>query len=252
MAKPMEHSFARFERPASSAPYAAIGLALSAFLGIGAVMSVVLNSSLLAAVFAIALILILGYTWFVVNRTRRISSAIAESMIEWESALPDVQRQSLNIEVAELSRILEVDAGQMSELRSAYIVAEDLALRQIQQEENVPLLRHISVAGVPFDAVFVKRSVLICCEVAFLIVPELRQERIDAMLKKIRAVSDEIERMNIGISVRLMPILIIQLTSEDENELRTSLPARRFADTPVDVDIRILDFEALQRIYVSS
>jgi hypothetical protein len=252
MTKPMENSLGRFERPVSAASYAALGVSLSAILGIGAVLAFLLNSFLLAAVFAVSLLLLLGYTWYVVGLTRRISSAIAGSMIEWASALPDLQRQSLNIEVGELSRILEVDGGHINELRSAYIVAEDLALRQLQLEENVPLLRHVCVSGIPFDAVFVKESVLVCCEVAFLIVPELRQERIDAMLRKISSVSIEIERMNIGLGVRLMPVLITQLTAEDENDLRSSIRGRRFSDTPVDVDIRILDFETLQRIYVSS
>ena len=49
----------------------------------------------------------------------------------------------------ELSRILEVGTEQMSDLQSAYIVAEDLALRQIQQEEDVPLMRHVRSAARP-------------------------------------------------------------------------------------------------------
>ncbi len=251
MAKLMNNSFVRFDRPASLLPQAAVGAGVCFVLAFGAGFALYRGGGQLALVFAISLILVAAYTWFVVDQTRRISSAKAESMVEWESALPDVQRQSLNIEVGELSRILEVEPGQMSELRSAYIVAEDLALRQIQQEENVPLLRHVCVAGVSFDAVFVKGDVLVCCEAAFLIVPELRQERVEAMMRKISTVSNEIERMNVGLNVRLMPILITQLTAEDEAALRSTLGTRRFSGTPVDIDIRLLDFEALQRIYVS-
>ena len=51
-----------------------------------------------------------------------------------------------------------MEREQLGDLQSAYIVAEDLALRQIQQEENIPLMRHVSVGGVPFDAVMIKRT----------------------------------------------------------------------------------------------
>jgi len=46
-------------------------------------------------------------------------------------------------------------------------------------------------------------------------------------------------------------ILVTQLNFEDEERLRKSLNTKRFSGTPVDVDIRLLDFEALQRIYVT-
>lgn len=247
----MENSSVAFERPASALPHIAIGTGVCAVLALGTVLAVLDGSLLLVAFFALSFVSVACYTYFVVGRTRWLSATQAESMIEWESALPDVQRQSLNLEVGELSRILEVDPGQVSELRSAYIVAEDLALRQIQQEENLPLIRHISVAGVPFEAVFVKDGVLVCCEVSFLIVPELRQERVEAMLRKITTVSREIEKMNIGMTVRLMPLLVTQLPHEDEQALRSTLGTKRFSGAPVDIDIRLLDFEALQRIYIS-
>ncbi len=48
-----------------------------------------------------------------------------------------------------------------------------------------------------------------------------------------------------------MVILVTQLNPEDEERLRKSLNTKRFSGTPVDVDIRLLDFEALQRIYVT-
>jgi hypothetical protein len=60
-----------------------------------------------------------------------------------------------------------------------------------------------------------------------------------------------VEEMKIAMNVRLMVILVTQLTFEDEQRLRKSLGTKRFAGTPVDVDIRLLDFEALQRIYVT-
>ncbi len=251
MAKQMDNSYVAFERPASVLPHAMIGVAVGAILLAGAAVAVFYGTFVLAAIFGISFLGVAGYSWFVFDQTKRLTAAKGEKLIDWESAQPDIQRQSLNVEVSELSRILEVDTEQISDLQSAYIVAEDLALRQIQQEENVPLLRHVSVSGVPFDAVFVKGEVVVCCEVSFLIIPELRQERVEAMMRKIAQVKIELDRMNIGIEVRLMSVLITQLTPEDEDHLRRTLGTKRFSETPVDIDIRLLDFEALQRIYVT-
>lgn len=198
---------------------------------------------------AIAAIAIFGYLNF--SQSRNAKAERDQKRIEWDTSLPEVQRQSLNLEVFELSRILEVEPEQLSDLQSAYIVAEDLGLRQIQQEEGVPLMRHVSIAGVPFDAVLVKNDLVACIDVSFLVAPELRQDRIDAMLRKIAAVKNSLGQHDTVMKTRLMMVLITQLTPEDEELLRSMLNTRTFSETPVDIDIRLLDFEALQRIYVT-
>ena len=198
---------------------------------------------------AIAAISIFGYLNF--SQSRNAKAERDQKRIEWDTSLPEVQRQSLNLEVFELSRILQVEPEQLSDLQSAYIVAEDLGLRQIQQEEGVPLMRHVSIAGVPFDAVLVKNDLVACIDVSFLVAPELRQDRIDAMLRKIAAVKNSLGQHDTVMKTRLMMVLITQLTPEDEELLRSMLNTRRFSETPVDIDIRLLDFEALQRIYVT-
>jgi hypothetical protein len=138
---------------------------------------------------------------------------------------------------------------QISDLQSAYIVAEDLALRQIQQEEQVPLLRHVNIGDVPFDAVLVKQDVIYCAEVSFLVAPDLRQERIESMLRKMARVKTVVDQMGVEMRVMLMIILVTQLTQEDEQRLRRTLnTAKRFPGSPVEIEIRFLDFEALQRI----
>jgi hypothetical protein len=131
------------------------------------------------------------------------------------------------------------------------IVAVDLALRQIQQDEGVPVLRHVGVAGVPFDAVFVKGDVLVCGEVSFLASSELPQERVVAMMKKIAAVKRSVAAMNIGLNVRLMVAIVTQMAEEYAAKLRGSLSTSRFSATPTDIDIRLMDFEELQRTYIS-
>jgi hypothetical protein len=71
------------------------------------------------------------------------------------------------------------------------------------------------------------------------------------MMRKAGRFKKVLEQMNISMKPRLMVVLVTQLTSEDEKRLRKSLTSKRFSGTPVDVDIRLLDFEALQRIYVT-
>lgn len=171
--------------------------------------------------------------------------------VRWQAATAEIQRQNLSIELSELARTLETGDGHTAELFSAYIVAEDLALRQIQQEHRAPMMRHISIGRIPFDAVIFKGKLLICVEVSFLVVPDIRQEKIDAILRKAAAVKAGVEQQDPGLSVRLLLVVITQLTRADELQLRSVLNTNRFSATPVDIDIQFLDFEALQKTYVA-
>lgn len=247
----LENTSISFQRPASLAPFIAIAAVLAAVLLVGAVLAMTSQSWVIAAIFSVALVGLVIYAGASIFKMSRLASGLCQNRIEWTTAMPDLQRQSLNIEVRALSKILEVEAGQLSELQSAYIVAEDLALRQIQHEEGVPLMRHVSVAGVPFDAVFQKDGVLVCCEVAFLVSPELRQDRIESIIRKIAQTKKEIEGTGTITNVRLMIALVTQIVAEDEQILRSALNTQKFGDTPVDIDIRLLDFEALQKLYVT-
>ena len=72
------------------------------------------------------------------------------------------------------------------------------------------------------------------------------------MMRKIGAVKRSIAEMNIGLEVRLMMILVTQMPAADIAKLRESLSTKRFSSTPVDIDIRFMDFEGLRRAYVLS
>ena len=126
------------------------------------------------------------------------------------------------------------------------------SLRQIQQEENVPLMRHVTLGKAPFDAVLIKNDVVSCIEVAFLVAPDLRQERIDAIMRKIALVKETFAETRVKMKLRLMLVLVTQLTPEDEEQLRSVLTPKRFTEMPVDdFVICFLDFESLQKIYVT-
>lgn len=224
------------------------------------VMTVLIVVLILAAVAgnwvqaALSVVALITALFFSVQTRSLLRQAVAtndRSRIHWLNAGPDLQRQSLNLEVMELSGILEVGDEQIAELQSAYIVAEDLALRQIQQEEELPLIRHVTIGKVPFDALLVKNDVVNCIDVSFLVVPDLRQEKIDAMMKKIGRVKAVFAESGLQMRARLMLVLVTQLTPEDQDRLREILGKQRFKETPSDVDIRLLDFESLQKIYVT-
>ena len=251
MAKQMENTLAAFSRDSSASIPAAVSGATFLLLVTGLLLAIFNEIWVFTLIFALSIVLLAAFTFVNFRLSRKAKAALANSWIDWQAALPEIQRENLNVEVFELSKILEVETEQISDLQSAYIVAEDLALRQIQQEESVPLMRHVSIAGVPFDAVMSKDDIVVCIEVAFLVSPELRQDKIDSMMRKIASVKGIIEEMNVGMTTRLMMVLITQLTPDDENHLRSQLNVRKFSTTPVDIDIRLLDFEALQRIYVT-
>src|SRR6476661_8978168 len=97
---------------------------------------------------------------------------------------PENQRRKLNLEITELAEILAIDENQVSDLRSAYIVAEDLAMRKLEQESNISLLRHVSLESAEFDAVLISTEVIKFVEVTFLVTPNIRQEKITAILRK--------------------------------------------------------------------
>jgi len=172
--------------------------------------------------------------------------------LEWQPAMTEVQKQSLALEVEGIAASLELDPWQTTELFSAYVVAEDLALRRIQQEHSAPMIRHLQVGGAPFDALIIEHDELICVEVSFLVKPDLRQEKVDSMLRKMGTVKRFLLSQRLDVSIRLMLVVVTQLTPEEVDELKSRLTGKRFPDSPVNIDIHFFDFEELQRTYVSS
>lgn len=209
--------------------------------------------------FTAVLIAFAGFTYFSVMRVS--GSSDSSKVLNWRTAVPEVQRQSLSIEVSEIARTFGVDPSQTGELFSAYIVAEDLALRQLQEEQNAPLLRHIQAGRSAFDALIIKPGVITCVEVSFLVTPFLRQDKIDAVLKKTALLRRFLKAEGIESRVALLLVVVTQLTPQDEAHLRTTLGKERFIDDDGEVDawqvnyddieLRLMDFEELQRRYLS-
>jgi hypothetical protein len=251
MAKGFDNSLERFARPAAGVGYYLASAAAVLLLAAVFVAGIASQNWLVVGIAALATLAVAVLLYTASRGQRLVLASKAATWISWEPAEPDIQRQTLNVAVNELSRILKVQPESVGDLQTAFIVGADLALRQIQQDENVPVMRHVSVGGVPFDAAFTQEDIVVCCEVSFLVSPDLRQDRIVSMMRKIGAVKKSIGEMNIGMQVRLMVVLVTQMSAADVEKLRENLSTKRFTATPVDIDIRLMDFAGLQKTYVT-
>ena len=249
MAQQLENSIDRFAPQQASSATPIFAAALGVLLFAAVIVSLGSGAYVVAAILAISLAGFGALVYFSLRDQKRLLGSRAAGWLDWETALPDVQRQNLNIAVSEIARALKAESPE--DLRLPLIVAVDLALRQIQQDEGVHVLRHTGVGGVPFDAVLVKGDVLVCGEVSFLASSEFPQDRVVAMMKKIAAVKRSVAAMNVGLNVRLMVVIVTQMAAEDTAKLRGSLSTSRFSAAPTDIDIRLMDFEELQRTYIS-
>jgi len=251
MAQQFDNSIAIFSRPASIYPAAAAAGYLLLSLATGFTVSLAVQSWLFGLIFLNSLAGFAAFAYLGYTQLRRIAGSGETKRVDWEAAAPAVQRENLNIEVGELSRVLEVGEEDISNLQSAYIVAADLALRRLQHDENVPILRHVHIGGVPFDAVMARGDLIACIEVMFLVTPVIRQDKFEAVMRKIAAATSVVASAAPQMDLRLVLVLITQLTPEDERALRSALNRKMFRETPVDIDIRLLDFEELQRLYIT-
>jgi Holliday junction resolvase-like predicted endonuclease len=188
--------------------------------------------------------------WLILRHSRKLAVGQIDESACWQVMLPESQRRKLNAEVKELGAIMNIPPQQLGDLRSAYIVAEDLALRQLEQETKTTMIRHINIEGAEFDAIMVNQDIITCIETTFLVTPHVSQEKINTTLKKIEFTAKKMGELRPGSKLRLMLALVTQLDQEGEAKLRSTLISK-FSTTPVDVDIRLLDFEGLQKIFVA-
>jgi len=248
MVKQNERALENFVRPASNfwvLIAAAIALIIMA---IGLILTLSAKSFGLAAIFMASILGLAFFHLMNISHRKRLAAGEDTKRLLWEIDLPESQRQKLNHEVIALAKILDISQEQLSDLLSAYIVAEDLALRQIQQEARMPVMRHVQIGGVPFDGVLVKNEIITCIEVTFLVTPNISQEKINQILNKMASTKKAFSGLNVGSKMRLLLVLVTQLDQTAEAQLRSSL-VKKFGQTTVDVDIRLLDFESLQKIY---
>ncbi len=187
--------------------------------------------------------------WLTMREIRKLSMTESRRNKAWDILSPESQKQKLTTEVKKLADLMGIPDEQLSDLLSAYIVAEDLALREIQFEEKIPLLRHVSIGGCDYEAILYNDEKLICMDVMFLVAPEIKQEKLDAIVKKVWQTKIMMSKLRPELKVELLIVLVTQLDKGEETKLRDSLGTDRFPNTPVSVDIRLKDFEKLQEHY---
>ena len=187
-------------------------------------------------------------SWLVLRHAKKMSASDDNRRIDWQIVPSSKQKSNLNREVNQLAAVMKIPKEQLTDLRSAYIVAEDLALRKIQQETKIPLLRYVNVGDAEFNAVCIDEDLITCVQVTFVVSPDIRQEKINAILRKLSTAKVALNRIREGTRIRLLLVIVTQLDKEAEAKLRTSLVSK-FSATPVDVDIRLLDFQGLQKVY---
>ncbi|MGI8641396.1 MAG: hypothetical protein ACR2MG_15800 [Pyrinomonadaceae bacterium] len=187
--------------------------------------------------------------WLILRESRRTAIGKSNKDIIWQVSSSENQKEKLNNDVRELAAILEISDEQLSDLLSAYVVAEDLALRKIQQEEKKPLFRHVSIDKTEFDAVLLNEDTINFIEVAFLVRPDLPQKKINLIARKIVSAGKFIEKNYSDSKIKLLLVLVTQLDRADDIKLRSTLNKERFSGVPVDMDINFYDFEDLQKVY---
>ena len=189
-------------------------------------------------------------TWLIIRHSKKLAIADNDEDIHWETASSEKQKRKLNTEVRELAKTLEISTEQLSDLRSAYIVAEDLALRKIQEEADVPLMRKLNIGNADFDGICIQDDLVTCIEVTFLVSPQISANKINMFLRKAASAKTVLQQKRKGSKIRLLLVLVTQLDDEGEAKLRSTIKENFKPDsTPVDVDIRFLDFQTLQKVY---
>ncbi|MCO6512266.1 MAG: hypothetical protein J5I65_15895 [Aridibacter famidurans] len=197
----------------------------------------------LFSVFSVSIVV-----WMALRQARQLAFAARDGAIDWRTTSPEKQKRRLNLEVRELGAVLKLNESQLAELRAAYIVAEDLALRRVQNESRVPLMRKVTLGAADFDAVLIEGDLVICVSMIFLVRPSIPQEKINRLLREAAIARNALEEFREGSRIRLLLLLVTQLDQKDEAKLRSTV-ADLFKATPVNVDIRWMDFQKLQGMY---
>ncbi len=254
MTKPKKPSLTSYARPLSNHLIAVIGLIAVACLAIGFAAASRNLEAIQRWTLIVFLILLVIFglsisVWLILRSSRRAVVGKSNKDIEWQVDSPENQKKKLNDEVRGLAEILNISDEQLTDLLSAFVVAEDLALRKIQQDERKPLFRHIRVKNVGFDAVLLSNNTLNFIEVTFLVAPDLPQKKINSIADKVSTAKMFFGENYPDSKLKFSLVLVTQLDQEDGAKLRSTLNKERFSSIPVDIDINFYDFEELQKVY---
>lgn len=189
-------------------------------------------------------------SWLIVGHFRKLNVAQKDEDLKWTLMTPEQQRRRLNGEVSALAALLGSDEYSINDLRSAYIVAEDLAIRQVEIELKQSLIRHVFIEGSTFDAICLRKDIVYLADVTFLVTPEFSKEKLGNILNKTENQIKAVRRLRPKSRVRLLLIIITQLEPAETTALKNSL-TKLFSTTTIDADIKFYDYDTLQLTFAS-
>lgn len=182
--------------------------------------------------------------WFILRNLQKFARDSAGGV--WQLMSFEEQKRKFVTKIEKLSANSDLRKEEISKLKSDYLLAENLALRQIERERKTPVTRNICVAETNFDAGFVSRNGFTFAEIVFLTTPNFSPQDADSLLNKMQATKKRFARLNLNSKIRLLLVFVTRLDETAEARLRHLL-SESFNSTPVDVDVRLLDFETLLR-----
>ncbi len=186
-------------------------------------------------------------TWLVFRNLQTLSRNNKNDV--WQLMSLEDQKRKFGDKVRKVSANTTMAEEQIKNLQIDYLAAEDLALRQIKQERKTSMTRHIKVGEADFDAVFLSLNAFNFVEVGFLTEPSFSPNGFEELLKKVQLAKKKFARLGLDSKIKLLLVIVTQFDVANEFKFR-SLLSENFASTPVDIDIRLLDFETLRKNFV--
>jgi hypothetical protein len=227
-----------------------IYLAVAAVVGISPSLDVTQRWPLIVFLAAFPPLVLILCAWLVSRHHSKLySAATPDAELAVRTLSPDQQRRKLNLELSTLNG----NAGHVPGIdnRSAYLVAEDLVLRQMEIEHGAPFMRHVAIEGIPFDGAALRPERIVGIEVKFVDEPRLAHEVIDGLRDKAEYAASRLKRTRPNASFTFILALVTQMTAEEDTRFRMQLE-NRFAITPVkEIEIRSFNFESLQTMFTS-
>jgi hypothetical protein len=227
-----------------------IYLAVAAVVGLSPSLDVTQRWPLIVFLAVFPPLVLILCAWLVSRHHSKLySSAMPDAEVSVKTLSPDQQRRKLNLELSTLNG----NAGHVAgiDVRSAYLVAEDLVLRQMEIEHGTPFMRHVAIEGIPFDGAALRQDRIVGIEVKFVDEPRLAHEVIDTLRDKAEYAATRLKRSRPNASFTFLLALVTQMTPEEDTRFRMQLE-NRFAITPVkEIEIRSFNFDSLQTTFTS-
>jgi hypothetical protein len=134
--------------------------------------------------------------------------------------------------------------------RAMYMVAEDLVLRKLEIDRGPGFVRHVTLEGVPFDAVIVRGDKVVAVEVELMTTPRIKQDLVAALLDNAEYAATRLKRTYPGAGFTFLLAIATQMPEAEQAKLRSNL-LNKFGVTPVDIDMEFFDFDQLQFEFAS-